>query len=111
MNCQSRPVPDDVEFSALEEIFRDEVFRAFLKCEAITEERVELLRSWRHSGFGVDGSRRVAQGDRLELESVLQYIDRPPVSLKRLEYRDDGLQGVRGRMIGNIGRRRRSGAA
>jgi len=64
------PVPEDLDFAALEEIFRDEAFRAFLKCEAVTEERVTLLRSWRHSGFGVDASRRVAQGDRAELESV-----------------------------------------
>ncbi len=98
------PMPDDVDFSVLEEIFRDEVFRAFLKCEAITEERIELLRSWRHSGFGVDASRRVAQGDRSELESVLQYIDRPPVSLKRLEYRDDGRVLYRGNYHPSIGR-------
>ena len=49
----------------------------------ITEERIELLRSWRHSGFNVDSSRRVDQGDRLALEQLLQYIERPPVSLER----------------------------
>ena len=47
------PVPDDVEFSALEEIFRDDVFRAFLKCEAITEERVKLVGSRNSSGLAV----------------------------------------------------------
>ena len=98
------PVPDDVDFSALEELFRDEVFRAFLNCGAITEERVGLLRSWRHSGFHVDASRRVAEGERAELESVLQYIDRPPVSLKRLEYLADGRVHYRGKHVPSLGR-------
>jgi len=62
------PVPEDLDFTPLEGLFRDEVFRAFLKRGAVTEERVELLRSWRHSGFGVDASRRVAKGEREELE-------------------------------------------
>jgi len=70
-----------------------------LKHGAVTEERVELLRSWRHSGFGVDASRRVAKGERDELESVLQYIDRPAVSLKRLEYRSDGRALYRGNFV------------
>ena len=72
-------MPEDLDLAALQELFRDEVFRACLKRGAITEERVELLRSWRHSGFGVDASRRVAKGEREELESVLQYI----VSVRR----------------------------
>lgn len=65
---------------------------------------MDLLRSWRHSGFNVDASRRVAEGDRSELESVLQYIDRPPVSLKRLEYREDGRVLYRGNHLPSLGR-------
>ena len=98
------PVPEDLDLAALQELFRDEVFRAFLKRGAITEERVELLRSWRHSGFGVDASRRVAKGEREELESVLQYIDRPAVSQKRLEYREDGRVLYRGNFVPALGR-------
>jgi len=98
------PLPADLDFTVLEELFRDAVFRAFLKCEAINEDRVELLRSWRHSGFHVDASRRVAEGDRSELESVLQYIDRPLVSLKRLEYRKDGRVLYRGNYLPSLRR-------
>ena len=46
----------------------------------------------------------MAEGDRAELESVLQYIDRPPVSLKRLEYREDGRVHYRGNYHPSIGR-------
>ena len=62
-----------------------------LKREAITAERVELVQSWQHSGFNLNTTRRVAAGDRQSLETLLQYIERPPVSLRRLTYRDDGM--------------------
>lgn len=55
-----------------------------LKEEAVTAERIALLRSWRHSGFHIDSSRRLLEGDRAGLESVLQYMERPPVALARL---------------------------
>jgi hypothetical protein len=80
------PAPQDLDFSPLETIFREHVFRFLLKKERITPERIELLRSWTHSGFNIDSSRRVAAGDRQELENLLQYIERAPVSLERLTY-------------------------
>jgi hypothetical protein len=67
-----------------------------LKKEMITEERVELLKSWEHSGFRVHADRRVAKGQCQELEVLLQYFERPPVSLERLEYQDDGRVLYRG---------------
>ena len=76
-----------------------------LKKEKITEERVELLKSWEHSGFRVHADRRVAQGERQELERLLQYFERPPVSLERLEYHDDGRVLYRGtRFHSGLGR-------
>ena len=83
------PAPEDIDFGALEDLFRQEVFRTLLKQEKITEERIELLRSWRHSGFRVFAERRIAQGQRQELESLLQYMERAPVSLQRLTYLDN----------------------
>ena len=67
-----------------------------LKREAITAERVELLQSWQHSGFNLNTTRRVAAGDRQSLETLLQYIERPPVSLRRLTYRPDGMVHYQG---------------
>ncbi len=80
----------------MEELFREELFKALLKKEQITEERIALLRSWKYSGFRVHSDRRLAQGDRQELESLLQYFERAPVSLQRLEYLDDGRVLYRG---------------
>ena len=76
-----------------------------LKKDKITEERVELLKSWEHAGFRVHADRRIAGGQRQELESLLQYFERPPVSLERLEYQDDGRVLYRGtRFHPGIGR-------
>ena len=83
--------PDDLDFAPLEELFCERTLKMMLKRDAIPPERVALLRSWQHSGFNLNTERRVAAGDRKSLESLLQYFERPPVSLRRLTYRDDGM--------------------
>jgi hypothetical protein len=92
-NFHSAPALD---FSPLEKIFQELTFKMMLKEKAVTEERVALLQSWQHSGFRIDASRRVAQGNRDELERLLQYFERPPVSLDRLSYFADGRVLYRG---------------
>ena len=37
--------------------------------EKLTPERVELLRSWKHSGFNINSDRRIDAGDREALEN------------------------------------------
>ncbi len=83
---------------------REELFKILLKKEKITPERVELLRSWRHSGFNVSSDRRIAQGERLELEKLLQYMVRAPVSLARLSYDRHGMVTYRGNYHPSLGR-------
>jgi hypothetical protein len=84
------PAPDDLDFAPLEELFAQRTLKMMLEREAIPPERVALLRSWEHSGFNLNSQRRVQQGDRKSLESLLGYFERPPVSLRRLSYLDDG---------------------
>jgi hypothetical protein len=98
------PVPQDLDFSPLLDLFREELFRILLKKEKITPERIALLRSWEHSGFHLNSERRVAQGDRAALEAVLRYMERPPVALSRLEYLDDGRVLYRGHYHPSLGR-------
>jgi len=98
------PVPEDIDFAPLEEIFREHVFKALLKKEVITEERVAMLRSWRHSGFNVNATRRVAAEDRAGLEGLLQYMERAPVSLERLTLLEDGRVLYRGNFHPRLGR-------
>ncbi|MFN0058348.1 MAG: hypothetical protein ACKVX7_07810, partial [Planctomycetota bacterium] len=41
-------------------------------------------KSWPHSGFRVHAERIIPPGDQRGLESILEYFERPPVSLKSL---------------------------
>jgi len=61
-----------------------------LKEGKITPGRAELLRGWVHSGFAVNSDRRVEPEDREGLQSLLEYMERAPVSLERLSYLPDG---------------------
>jgi hypothetical protein len=47
---QFHAAPDDIDFTPLEALFRERTLKMMLKRGAITIERVELLRSWQHSG-------------------------------------------------------------
>jgi len=52
----------------------------------------------------VFAERRIAQGQRQELESLLQYMERAPVSLQRLSYLDNGEVLYRGNFHPGFGR-------
>jgi len=47
----------------------------------LTQERAELLLSWRHSGFSVHNRVRVEPEDQPAVERLARYIMRPPISL------------------------------
>jgi hypothetical protein len=69
--------------------FREEIFRFMPERERIIAERIDLVRSWNYLGFNVNADRHLAQGNRQALASLLEYMERPPVSMRRLEYRGD----------------------
>jgi len=77
------PVPY-VDSTAAQRLFRHEVFAYLQREELISLERVELLSSWRHSGFSVHNTVYVAAGDQGSIEALVRYMMRPPVSLARL---------------------------
>jgi len=52
------PAPQDLDFSPLEEIFRQRTLQMMLQKGKISRERSELLRSWVHSGFAIHSERR-----------------------------------------------------
>ncbi len=56
----------------------------------LTEERGNLLLSWRHSGFSVHNTVTVAPDDPDGLERLARYLVRRPVSLGRPEFDDGG---------------------
>jgi hypothetical protein len=90
---------EEVDFSGLEEVFRERFFRMMLRHEKVRPETVARMRTWEHSGFNVNFDRKLEAYDRKGLEGLLGYMERAPVSLRRLTYRpEDGLvhyQGTR----------------
>ena len=87
---------EDVDFSGLESMFRERVFEFLIQKEKIPPEVAESMRSWPHSGFAVDFQRKIEAEDRKELVGLLSYMNRPPVSLRRLSYLPQGLVHYQG---------------
>ncbi len=74
---------------AAERLFRHKVLRFLRREEVISQERLELLLSWRHSGFSVHNEARLPAGDTKGLEVLVRYMSRPAVSLARLLLQPD----------------------
>ena len=70
----------------LRELFQIEVFRFLLERELLNAERIELIRSWRHSGFDVYVGQAIKPDNRELLEHIARYLLRAPVSLERMWY-------------------------
>ena len=66
------------------QLFRRRVVTLLVDKQLLSEDFAENLLSWRHSGFSIDNSVRVA--DARTKESLAQYISRPSVSLKKIRY-------------------------
>jgi hypothetical protein len=67
-------------------LFRHRLFKRLLVGEKITERTVELLSSWRHSGFSVFAGEVVEPDDRAGLERLAAYILHAPFSQARVAY-------------------------
>jgi ribosomal protein L34E len=80
---QFLPIPF-VDPGAAQRLFQHKVLTLLQREDLITPERVALLLSWKHTGFSVHNSVRIAPDDTDGLEALVRYIMRPPVSLARL---------------------------
>jgi len=83
------PVPY-VNTRKAEELFRHRVLRLLKDKGLLSEERIQLLLSWRRSGFSIDDSVRIPAGQQRAIEHVARYMLRAPLSLSRMRWsRDD----------------------
>ncbi len=57
----------------------------------LSDERIELLLSWRHTGFSVHNRVRVEPEDQPAVERLACYIMRPPISLERVQWGGEGV--------------------
>ncbi len=77
------------EAKGLEEIFRHKVFRMLLSNGKITEDLVNMLMKWRHSGFNVFRGPRIQPGEEKAMEYLTRYIIRASFSQERMTYIPD----------------------
>ena len=79
------PVPY-IDTSAAEKLFRQKTLRLLQQRGLLNDERIELLASFRHSGFSVDRSPTVWPQDTEGIERVARYLLRCPLSLSRIHW-------------------------
>ena len=56
------------------QLWEESIFKLLVKEERITEDVVEEMRSWDHSGFSVDQSVHLPAGDSAGIERLVQYM-------------------------------------
>ena len=83
------PVPY-VDEHAAELLFRHKAIRLLQDEGLLSDERTELLLSWRHTSLSVYNRVRVEVGDMGGLERLARYILRSPISLERMSWDDAG---------------------
>ena len=79
------PVPY-VDERAAEKLFRHKVLGLFRRQGLLSEERIQLLLSWRRSGFSVHNRVHAHPDDSRDFEALVRYMMRSPVSLSRLRF-------------------------
>ena len=99
------PVPYVAERAA-EELFRHKVLGLLRRRGLVSQERIELLLSWRRSGFSVHNRVYAHPREGREFESLVRYMMRSPVSLTRLRFTPGSREVVYARKGGHDARER-----
>jgi len=76
----------DVNLKPLAELFRAELFRFLKKEGKITDDLINKLIKWRHSGFSVDNGVRIKKEDKEGTEAIAQYMMRNVISTENIYY-------------------------
>ena len=82
----------EIDIEKLHNCFQQNVFNALLKQELITQDVVDNMLSWEHSGFNVWSGEPFTDPDTRRF--LGRYLKKSPVSLERMSIRDDGQIGI-----------------
>ena len=74
------------ETKQLESIFWHKIFKMLLSKGKITEELIDMLMTWRHSGFNVFCGPRIQPDEQETMENLARYIIRASFSQERMTY-------------------------
>jgi hypothetical protein len=98
-----------VDERCAELLFRMKVLDLLKDEGLLSEEREQLLLSWRHrTGFSADASVKVEPEDSAAVKRLARYILRPPVSLQRMAWEEGSDEVVYTRKARKPRRRRRA---
>jgi hypothetical protein len=75
-----------VDTAAAETLFRHKTLRFLKRRGLLSDERIELLTSFRNSGFSVDDSPTLWPQDTEGIERLARYLLRCPLSLSRIHW-------------------------
>jgi len=74
----------DAPLKPLEELFRAKVIHLLVEEKLVPPKRVQVLYSWKHSGFNVHAGEPVPPEAKADLEDLAQYILRNPFSVEKM---------------------------
>ena len=83
------PEMNTADMQKIEKLFAGPVFRMLLKEGMISEELVENMRFWKHSGFSVHCGKPTKACDADGRKTLSEYISRALFSLERMSYNED----------------------
>jgi len=79
-------VSPTIDKKALEQLFRHKVLKMLLTKGKITQDMINLLDKWRHTGFNVFCGRRILPCQKKSMENLARYIIRASFSQERMIY-------------------------
>ena len=83
------PLPQ-LPLKPLEEIFRARIIQLLVELDLLKADRVNLLYSWKHSGFNVHRGESVGPENKSLLTQLAQYILRNPFSVEKMTLQSPG---------------------
>jgi len=78
-----------IDTASLEKLFIHKIFKMLLSKGLITERLIELIGTWKHTGFGAYCGERINPIDSRSTENLARYIIRASFSQKRMKYLPD----------------------
>jgi len=60
----------NIDTASLEKLFVHRIFKMLLAKDFITEKIIDLISSWRHTGFGVYCGKRINPKDKISTENL-----------------------------------------
>ena len=74
----------------LEELFRAKIIDLLVEQKLLPPERVQVLYSWKHSGFNLHAGEPIPPLHKADLQDLAQYILRNPFSLQKMTLQSPG---------------------